>query len=350
MDSLSQIVLGAAVGEVVLGRKIGNKAMVWGGIAGTIPDLDIIASPFLTELEALSFHRGITHSIFFAVFGAILFGWILNWCYKNKEKPIGRVTTKEWSWFFFWCFITHTLLDCCTMYGTQVFAPFSDYRLAFSIVAVADFFYTIPFIICLIIASRFRKDDKRRSRWNWMGIAWSCFYLLLTFFNKQHVTSVYKSELVKQGIEYERLLVGPTILSNFLWSGAVETRDQDQSIEYYLSQYSVFDSSPIKFSPVRQNLELLENQVAKDNTLSTLSWFANGYFNVQERKDGNLQLNDLRFGTFGGQLNDEDDFIFRFPIQLNENGNYELLKVGKGPADGKRQDMMGKIWERIKGQ
>ena len=34
MDSLSQIVLGAAVGEVVLGRRIGNRAMVWGAVAG----------------------------------------------------------------------------------------------------------------------------------------------------------------------------------------------------------------------------------------------------------------------------------------------------------------------------
>ena len=38
MDSVTQIVLGAAVGELVLGRKVGNKAILWGAIAGTIPD------------------------------------------------------------------------------------------------------------------------------------------------------------------------------------------------------------------------------------------------------------------------------------------------------------------------
>ena len=41
MDSLTQIVLGAAVGEAVLGKKIGSRAMLWGAIAGTIPDLDV---------------------------------------------------------------------------------------------------------------------------------------------------------------------------------------------------------------------------------------------------------------------------------------------------------------------
>ncbi len=41
MDSLTQIVLGAAVGEAVLGKKARNKAMLYGAIAGTIPNLDV---------------------------------------------------------------------------------------------------------------------------------------------------------------------------------------------------------------------------------------------------------------------------------------------------------------------
>jgi len=42
MDSLTQIVLGAACGEIALGKKIGNKALLFGAIGGTIPDLDVI--------------------------------------------------------------------------------------------------------------------------------------------------------------------------------------------------------------------------------------------------------------------------------------------------------------------
>jgi len=42
VDSLTQIILGAAVGEAVLGKKVGNKALLWGGIAGTLPDLDVL--------------------------------------------------------------------------------------------------------------------------------------------------------------------------------------------------------------------------------------------------------------------------------------------------------------------
>ena len=90
MDSLTQIVLGAAVGEVCLGKKLGNKAMVWGAIAGTVPDLDIIGNLFLSQLDALAFHRGISHSIFFAImfsFGAAAFAksWYFNDFHLNKS-------------------------------------------------------------------------------------------------------------------------------------------------------------------------------------------------------------------------------------------------------------------------
>jgi inner membrane protein len=75
MDSLTQIVLGAAVGEAVLGRKVGNKAMLYGAIAGTIPDLDVISSFFTDTVTALEIHRGFTHSVFFSVVFAPIFAF-----------------------------------------------------------------------------------------------------------------------------------------------------------------------------------------------------------------------------------------------------------------------------------
>ena len=51
MDSLTQIVLGAAVGEVMLGRKVGNRAILWGAVAGTIPDLDVYCGYLFDDLS-----------------------------------------------------------------------------------------------------------------------------------------------------------------------------------------------------------------------------------------------------------------------------------------------------------
>ncbi|NBW94975.1 MAG: metal-dependent hydrolase, partial [Bacteroidetes bacterium] len=43
MDSLTQIALGAAVGEATVGRKAGKKGALWGAALGTLPDLDVVA-------------------------------------------------------------------------------------------------------------------------------------------------------------------------------------------------------------------------------------------------------------------------------------------------------------------
>ena len=67
MDSLTQIVLGAAVGEVAVGKKVGNWALLWGGVAGTIPDLDVFAKHFTDNVTALEIHRGFSHSILFSL-------------------------------------------------------------------------------------------------------------------------------------------------------------------------------------------------------------------------------------------------------------------------------------------
>ena len=93
MDSLTQIVLGAAVGEVALGRKIGNRALMWGAIGGTIPDLDIMANLFMDPLNAMCAHRGFTHSIVFSVFAPIVFAWLLTWLYNT-----GMYRSKAYKW------------------------------------------------------------------------------------------------------------------------------------------------------------------------------------------------------------------------------------------------------------
>ena len=112
MDSLTQIVLGAAVGEAVLGKKVGNKAMLYGAIAGTIPDLDVLASNLTDTTNALALHRGFTHSIVFSVVFGLLSGWLVSRFEKYKD-------IKGWTQLFFWAFVTHPLLDAHTTWGTQ---------------------------------------------------------------------------------------------------------------------------------------------------------------------------------------------------------------------------------------
>ena len=170
MDSLTQIVLGAACGEAVLGKKIGNKALLFGAIGGTIPDLDVLVGGWLygNEIDAMLFHRGFMHSIFFSVLAAFLLGWLVYKLY-NSGKRKGSTTHKDWISLFLWSLFTHPILDCFTPYGTQLFAPFSNYRVAFNNIAVADPIYTIPFLVCVVGLMFFKRTSNKRSWQTFVG-------------------------------------------------------------------------------------------------------------------------------------------------------------------------------------
>ena len=166
MDSLSQLVLGAAVGEALLGKKLGNRAILWGAIGGTIPDLDVLSGLFLSELGELTFHRGISHSLLFSVLFALLLGWLIH----RFNKTTSLVTRKEWQIMLFFAFFTHVILDCFTVYGTQVFAPFSSYRVSWGSIAVVDPLYTIPLLLSLVITGFIIRTKRTRRIVNYLGL------------------------------------------------------------------------------------------------------------------------------------------------------------------------------------
>ena len=152
MDSLTQIVLGAAVGEAVLGRKIGTRAMLWGAIAGTIPDLDVFTRMFTDSITAGVLHRGFSHSLVFCLIASPILAWIAQ-KFHQKKRP---VEYKRWVLLFFLCLVTHPLLDMHTDYGTQFLWPF-DLRIAYKNIFVVDPIYTIPFLFCCIVALCYKK-------------------------------------------------------------------------------------------------------------------------------------------------------------------------------------------------
>src|SRR5579872_7486382 len=67
MDSLTHIAVGACIGDLFLGKKIGKKAMLYGAIAASLPDIDFISSFWLDTADDLMAHRGFTHSFLFGL-------------------------------------------------------------------------------------------------------------------------------------------------------------------------------------------------------------------------------------------------------------------------------------------
>ena len=331
MDSLTQIVLGAAVGEAVLGRKVGNKAMLYGAIAGTIPDFDVFASYFTDTVSALSIHRGFTHSIVFSVLFAPIFGWIVSRyeTYKNF---------KNWSWLFFLAFVTHPILDAHTTWGTQLFWPF-DLRLAFKTIFVIDPLYTLPFLVFLILAMLQKRTTEKRRLYNNIGLIASSSYLLLTFLFKCVALTKFESALKDQHIDYVQIDTRPSPLNTILWSANVETENA-----YLLGNYSFFDSKPITFETYPKNHELLGDLIDNEKVARMIA-ISEGWYIISKEKH-RLFFNDLRFGLLSLTPKSEN-FVFKYEIEADEFGNVQFIEAPKDSRDGKK--LLSELWIRLKG-
>src|SRR5690554_2461405 len=271
MDSLTQIVLGAAVGEAVLGRKVGNRAMFYGAIAGTIPDLDVISSFFVDTVTALEIHRGFTHSIVFSVIFAPIFGFLIS-------KMDSYKSVKGWSLLFFWAFFTHPILDAHTTWGTQLFWPF-DIRLAFKTIFVIDPLYTLPFLIFLILAMFQKKDTPKRQFYNRTGLIVSSSYLALTFLLKGVSFYQFKDALEYQNITYQEIETKPAPLNTILWVANVKRED-----DFLIGNYSFFDKSDIQFSHYPKNHHLIEHLIENEK-MQRMIHISKGWFTIIEKNN-----------------------------------------------------------------
>ncbi len=306
MDSLTQIVLGAAVGEAIMGKKAGNKAALWGGIMGTIPDLDVLANPFLSELGSLVFHRSFTHSITFSVLFAPIFAWLIfSVIYRKKQG-----TQKDWLKLTFWALFTHPLLDCFTNWGTQLFYPFSDYRVSLNSIFIVDLVYTLPFGICLLIALFLKRENPWRQRWNTAGLVFSTLLLGMTLVNQASARAAFKILLHERGSSVERMTVQPMPF-NMLWYCVAE-----EPSGYRIGSHSVLsDPSDIQFQYIPKHRELTDS-LTNTYVLDKLAWFSNGYYTLEKYKKDTLLFHDLRFGLLSLDADSTRPPAFTFSIKV----------------------------------
>lgn len=333
MDSLTQIVLGAAVGEKLLGKKIGNKALLYGAIAGTIPDLDVYVGRLFDPITAIEIHRGFSHSILFFVLLSPLLGWLLS-----KIEKQNKITFNQATIFWFIGFLTHALLDAFTTWGTQLFYPF-DIRLSLHSIFVIDPLYTLPFLFCLLMVMRFKRNNPKRQKWNNLGLLISSSYLLLTVITQQIVASKFEKSLSEQNIEYIRKIVKPSPMNIILWNSIIETENG-----YYMGDYSFFDSQPISFDYYPKNYELIED-ITNAKVIRQLQWISEGWFTITQIGEKRY-FNDMRFGLISTDRKNPE-FSFSYEI-VTEHNSINAIEVSN-KRKGRTKELLSALWKRIRG-
>jgi inner membrane protein len=335
MDSLTQIVLGAACGELTMGKKIGNKAQLIGAISGTIPDLDIFFTSALNDsVGSLEIHRSYSHALPVQIVFALPFAYITFFMFK-RQYPLK-------SFYLLWMlgFTTHAILDSFTTYGTMLFLPFTNYLVGFNNIAVVDPLYTIPFMFILIGCLFMKRDNPKRYVWAKRAVYLSSVYMLLSFGFKLMAHKKFESELVRQNIKYDNLSTSPTMFNSVLWAGMAFT---DSTI--YTGEYSFFQhNNSIEFAVYPRKLYLQKG--FEGRKLNTLLWFSQGKYLFYKSGD-TLNIYLAKWGRTSFKASTiREAYIFYHQLYKSKNG-IESKVIEPKFTGGELQTWLSILWDRI---
>jgi inner membrane protein len=308
MDSITHIALGACMGDAFAGRTLGKKAMLWGALAQSAPDIDFLAAFWLDTSHNLLAHRGFTHSFLFCILITVVLALVADRLHRPHNIRIGR-----WALFFGSVIFIHIFLDAFNNYGVGWLEPFSNKRISFNTIYVADPFFSFWPGIALLALIYFNRYTPKRKRWWQWGLGLSGMYLIYCLINKYTIDREVKQILQKQQISYTRYLTTPAPLQNWLWY-VVAGNDSG----YYVGFRSLFDSKEhISFEHFPRNDSLLA-PVRDHEDLQKLIRFSQQFYTVEKWND-TLVFNDLRFGQIIGWQNPKEKFVFHYFLQHPED-------------------------------
>jgi inner membrane protein len=335
MDSLTHIALGACIGEAFFERGFGKKAMVWGALAQSIPDIDFIASLWLNTPETLLAHRGFTHSILFGLLVVPVFTLA-----ADKIHRPHNIAFRTWIFFFATEVFLHLFIDGFNNYGVGWLEPFSHARYSFNAIYVADPFFSLwPGIACVMLIF-LNSHSNRRTFWWRFGVIIPFVYLGYCSFNKIKINNDVKEILTKENIPHKRYFTTPAPLQNWLWY-VVSGNDSG----YYVGFRSVFDKEKkISFQYFPRKDCLLKSVGARED-LQRLIRFSRQFYTVEKRND-TLVFNDLRFGQVIGWEDPHEQFVFHYYLQYPEDNK---LVVQRGRFEKWNWETIKSLWQRIKG-
>lgn len=335
MDSLTQGLLGAATFAVVKDKDIGKKALLIGAIAGTIPDLDVFLAPLFDEVEFLTVHRSVSHSILLAVVLSVLLGNLFHRIYKKKQS------LSKWIFAFFLAIFTHSLLDWCTTYGTKLLSPFSSHLFSTNNIHVFEPYYTLILLIGVMVLIFKKVSSARRQQVIKWTLGLSTAYLAWTFVSKGIANHHFVRALDKQEIAYEKLIVSPTPFNSVLWHGMAKT-----STGYYIGTYSLLDTrETIEFDFEESSSALLE-QISGNRLIDYYLEYTQGFPLIKEDEQGNVEIYAIKYGpiNFFGAPEFINPLYFNINDLKEEHIKIDYSKEQQGPVKNYRN-----LFKRIKG-
>lgn len=285
MDPLTQGTLGSALAQSAADTRRLRSFAVAGAVAGLVPDLDIFISSSTDPLLYLEFHRQFTHSLIFIPFGAAICALLVHGFVRKRLS---------WRETYLACLLgyaTHALLDACTSYGTQMFWPFSDHRVAWNWISVVDPLFSVPLFLCVVVGFL------RRSRtFALIGLGWAALYMLFGVIQHERAVAAGLMLADERGHVPVRLTVKPGFANVLLWKSVYEFDDV-----YYVdgvrvgAAVRVCEGESVGRLNLAAQLPWLSVDSQQYREVERFRWYSNGWLAID--RENPLYVVDVRYSS-----------------------------------------------------
>lgn len=166
MDPITHGITGALLGKGFFSKRA-HRVAIFATILGAVfPDVDVFYGVH-DPLAIIKYHRNITHSFVCLPAFALLLAWLTHW--------IARRLKIEAPGFWLLAAIyavgiaSHIILDAMTSFGTRIWAPISEQRVAWDLLFIIDFTFTaivlLPQIAAWVYGNRQKKLGRAVAMW-----------------------------------------------------------------------------------------------------------------------------------------------------------------------------------------
>jgi inner membrane protein len=299
MDPLTQGTIGAVLPQALSKKNLGIVALL-GFLSGMAPDLDIFIRSSTDPLLSLEYHRQFTHSLVFIPFGGLICALFLFVVFK-KISPFNFKKT----WLY--CTLgygTHGLIDACTSYGTLLFWPFSDMRIAWNNISIIDPLFTLPLILLIALAT-----IKKKNVYSKIALGWAVIYLMIGMYLHNVAIKVGKEIAEQRGHTITRIKAKPSFGNLILWKTIYETDNQFYVDATNLLFNKIIPGESIKKLNQEEDFPWLKEESQQYKDVERFKWFSNDFLAVNPQNKN--QIIDIRYsgipneigGLWGVQLN-----------------------------------------------
>ncbi|MFT5694831.1 MAG: inner membrane protein [Myxococcota bacterium] len=325
MDPLSQGAVGAAAALIVARPEHARTAALVGALSGMAPDLDVFIRSSTDPLLFLEYHRQFTHSLLFIPVGALICALL--------ARPLLRceITSRTIYGFCFIGYGSHGLLDACTSYGTRLFWPISDFRVAWNNVSVVDPSFTLPLLIAVGVATY-----KAKPRIAQLAGVCAVAYLLLGVAQRERAETMGGELAASRGHTPNQVDAKPAFGSLLLWKTLYEHEGRIYVDAVRLAlQAKPFPGQSVERLNLQRDFPWLAEESQQARDVQRFRWFSSDQLATDPSQ--NNRIIDVRYSMVPNRVE------ALWGIELDQNAGpaaHVKFVTSRKPSDEQRSEML----------